>query len=555
MAVLLIDGWYDLHKSEKNFIKIESMINANYNEDILKSRINELAQKYSMFIKIDNENKIINFWHIAPNNFISILFNKEAIKPECYWGSYAAKLDFYSERNYVRNEKDKIIESLKKNYLIKARTGGYLESIKNRLIELLGKSDSREQRLCNALKRRLDNLSVSASDELWATILYYYIYFAVTNNLPSKIGFQNYSKLDKDLEEYQERVILGYGCSGVPGVTQIYNMANRKEPNIIALYEMGEIEYYGRGFKEYPDYQKAYQYYEETLYHNAEHPLALWSIAYMKFNYKQIGSPLENVSIPAFEKDFFGNYDKNTREYKVKLRNWCEDIINKVTLSYKYDCAAAANLIGRIIDADDKIFPQIYKGDYKDKDSLEFYKESADWNYVFGCNNYADKCMKKALEMEKNFEQIADESIKYYEKSANELGEPYAMNILGRFYLNGKIIRNKEIVKKDIKVAYDYFFKALNISGLKKYYWPLINICENFWLKDNAYVNYGYEEVKIEEIEKLILVAVKNVNKLDQLNGLKRIIDILKGQDRKIDLIENEYCHKEKAIRSSNNEY
>lgn len=40
----------------------------------------------------------------------------------------------------------------------------------------------------------------------------------------------------------------------------IYRMTNRPTPNAIAVFEAGELEYYGRGSSKQPNFEKAFFY-------------------------------------------------------------------------------------------------------------------------------------------------------------------------------------------------------------------------------------------------------------------------------------------------------
>ena len=79
---------------------------------------------------------------------------------------------------------------------------------------------------------------------------------------------------------------------------------------------------------------------------------------------------------------------------------------------------------------------------------MDFYKESADKNYSFGCNNYALGCLKIAQKTKKreNIRYYGEEAIKYLKKSSME-GEVWAANKLGNLYLNGFEINGCRILK------------------------------------------------------------------------------------------------------------
>ncbi len=132
-----------------------------------------------------------------------------------------------------------------------------LTDLKETLLSLLEKTDIHEKKLAVKLQGEIlklrgfktANIGLLNENEnvRWTNCLYYYFYFAVTDKLHSDMAFSLYPELEADLEEYNSKITLMYGVTGTPGMYQLYAMANRKNPNILALYECGELEYYGKG--------------------------------------------------------------------------------------------------------------------------------------------------------------------------------------------------------------------------------------------------------------------------------------------------------------------
>ena len=335
----------------------------------------------------------------------------------------------------------------------------------------------------------------------WIDALYYYFYFAVTDELYYKIGFIRYPLLQKDLDEYNEQITLMYGTSGNHGMHCLYTLADRTPPNIIAAYECGELEYYGKGLSGRVNYQKAYHYYSRITELNEVHPLALWSIASMKFHYTAGKSINDSEYIAEFE-DALKNGSK---------RKWFRDIFDDAYLAYTYNCAAAANLLGNILSADKDTFPlprnEFKALEYKSAKSL--YKESADAGYIYGCNNYAQQCMVECKELKGDDDAskatrilLRTESTKYLKK-ASVIGSAWASNLYGLYCLKGLKQDDKTLITKDMDTAYQYFSNALPSMYVEKQYWAFINICNHFWLNSKCDKYLGVTDQLLYDLNKI----------------------------------------------------
>lgn len=538
MLNLLIDGWYDLHKSEavKN---------------------NVLTQIDKLNIECEKDERLPHCWNISYANFISMLM-PETYMDDLFFNKSVAKeritakgkdtvvdcgTDIYRKEYYLKHfltefrifepnvVSEKYKEEMKENirkyvqlaHNISTKVGEIqsIEIIKKRMIYLLKSTESYDKRLCEELIIIFDKLR--AQDfEGWTNAIYYYIYFAITSRLHTDVGYSRYEKLEQDLKEYREEVVMGYGSCGTPGMSKIYSMATRNDPNIIALFELGEMEYYGQGPSGRVNFESALKCYKEIMKKNSYHPLAAWSIAYMLFYYKKPGKELENATISDFDK-YYWNEDGTRND------NWYIAIEYYVDKAYSFGCAAAANLIGLIIDEDDRALVSNWK--YAGHDSSRYYKESADANYVFGCNNYASRCIKKASEVSNFADQSywAMEGRKYLEKSAHN-GNYWALNKLGRYHYEGIKIPNTDIdiFECDKDKSYQYFLKARKVSGREKEYWPLINLIEKFWLADDA---EDWKEVAPTKQNLLIeiQIALSNLKDHEQKRKLKKIKKEIEG--------------------------
>lgn len=401
----------------------------------------------------------------------------------------------------------------------------YLLKLKDTVIILLDTTNiHRDYKLRDKLMLLFEHLPdiKSKDNELdarwfneWVDALYYYFYYAVTDKLHSNIAFSVYPELESDLNEYNDKITLMYGVNGNPGMYQLYSMAERKDPNIIALYECGELEYYGKGQSGVINRQRAYRFYEKTRELNAVHPLATWSIAYMKFEYSLEKAQIdERYRVEEFDVEL-------TKGSKI---SWYNSILADAKLSYDYGCQAAANLLGKIVDAPEKKFPASRKGMFKYATSKKFYKESADGGYVYGCNNYAKCCIDEARNADGHKKiELLREATHYLSKSA-ELGNPWASNKLGVYYLKGLFIDGEMIINVDREHAYKLFDFAYVMCRAENYYWPLINLCHNFWMNEESrhFKEKDYSWIKYE-----IKYALQHTSDNEQVKELLPLIEIL----------------------------
>lgn len=451
----------------------------------------------------------------------------------------------YLRTTWKNFRKEKIYEGL-----VKCWNNNVLGFLKRNLIENLRNTKIHDAKLCNSLMMVIERLKENAPRDIemrrkwekkWVDALYYYIFFAVTDKLNSDIAMSMYPNLENDLREYNERVTLMYGTSGKPGIYQTYALANRENPNIIALYECGEMEYYGTGPTREVNYQEAYRYYSKTRKYNPDHPLATWSIAYMKFHYTRLGKDGDKrYRVQEFE---------NQLRSGKKNKEWYESIIRDVRTSYENGCPAAANLIGKILDCNDEKFPIKYRGNFRNMSAMPFYKESADAGYVFGCNNYSLECNKMAQEACTKKEKIDWlKKARYYLCISADMGNPWAANRVGKYLCDGVSIGGESIYEVDKKAAYQYFLCAIREIWIDKYFWPLINICKYFWLNEDEN-NEHYLETGLNKINLMICMSISalgdNAAESEILNN-KSQFDELKDIQEKIELLRYKELEKKK---------
>lgn len=404
-----------------------------------------------------------------------------------------------------------------------------LAEIKTYIITLLSDTDIHKEKTFNdTLISRIETLEPiercnneieRKTLESWVEFFYYYFYYAVTDRLHIKLSLLLYPDLEHDIQEYNNEVTLMYGVSGNPGMYKLYSLAERSKPNIIALYECGELEYYGKGPTRTINHQKAYEYYKKTKECHFTHPLAAWSIAYMKYEYTDKKAKDSRYCVDSFNKDITNGY----------TNEWYESIWHDALLSYSYGCSAAANLLGKILDDKEK-FPEellnklVNMSNIKGLTARELFKESADAGYVFGCNNYALKCFKISEQADNNDKtRIRKEAFEYLQKSV-ELGNPWAMNKMACHLYDGDKVENNIILEEDKEKAFDLFLKANELAIADNYYWPLINLVKKYWFKDLYKKNFKMNKTELKKSIKEALRFVEDEGQKKQLAEIREVL-------------------------------
>lgn len=318
------------------------------------------------------------------------------------------------------------------------------------------------------------------SEDDFACALVTLIYYLANGFICHKY-YEIINGLDSDKVEYVNEVIAKYGTSGRPGIYAIYRLANRRNPNALALYEAGELEYYGRGYLSSPDYNAAFDYYKKAVEGEHYNPLAAWSLGYMYYHYHEPNHVLEHAYIRDIELQ-----DMNFEDRVAKA-------IGLLNLSMESGCPASANVLAQI-SADARIPASLKRGLMNQLDYLE---TAANAGYTFSLNNLGEHYLALS---EKTGDENFEKGFDYYRQSA-ELGEPYAMNKYAKYYLYD--------VVGDIEQAIAYYVKAAALD----FEWAMLNVlscaldeeqCE--MLKRELDI-HGQEQVFQNYLERLVKVC------------------------------------------------
>lgn len=282
--------------------------------------------------------------------------------------------------------------------------------------------------------------------------VYLLIYFGVCKNLPSNFSFG--LKYRQDLEEFSNKVLCKYGVKSHPGIKALLELSTKG--NIFALYECGDMYYYGNKKHPEPDYNKAIEYYrkaggvdkKENIDETNCNPLALWSLSYIYFNYQRRLDLKEVKNI--YELDRLTVVERV--EYAV---NYAKKAVELT------ECGPAYNILGLISQFVDKELCE--KNNLKDP--IYYFKKSAELDYIYAFVNIAMLEKDQIFTDEKNkFEHLKE--YLYYLTIAGDKPENWADNELGLLYLNG-IVSSDNTKKQyvfenliDRKQSLNYFKRA-----------------------------------------------------------------------------------------------
>ena len=217
------------------------------------------------------------------------------------------------------------------------------------------------------------------------------------------------------------------------------------------------------------------------------HPLALWALSYVYFNYHKKNTDLEKcATIPKIE----------DMDYGVRL----ELAIIYAKASYLFlSSAPAANILGRIlltIETSDKQYYKL-KEKYKLDDYEKYFEFAIKHEYVYSMNTMAMIESEKIFSDKNNKLLHLNKCIDHLKQSANKY-EPWACNTLGEIYRTGKIERRKDIIGDKTNevemfdiinpdIAFTFYSRAVELFIDRNSAWAYANMLIYFpaHFKDN----------------------------------------------------------------------
>lgn len=292
----------------------------------------------------------------------------------------------------------------------------------------------------------------------------------------------------KQLDDYIVHVVLSAGTSGLAGMRSILRFANQEnlEPNAFALFEAGEIYYYGRLKNGEPDFEKALSYYKKAAELNF--PLACWSIGYMYQKYNQ-KDPITGKKIE-FELEGELKDDIAKRHMRALSYFMC---------AAQCDCGAAFNSIGNYCTFQYKILESLWD---------DLYPEELGYNEA----KEKDKIQREPIIKE----QMSKVLMYYYEKAA-KLGD--ANGMYNYYRLSIKNILSEKNEKKQSILFYNNKIKLVEyLQQLIELEYPAacndmaLHLLKKTNLEDNNLYLFQSNDLKnFNKAEKLLkLAADKN---------------------------------------------
>jgi len=305
--------------------------------------------------------------------------------------------------------------------------------------------------------------------------------------------------------------------------------------------------YYGSPNGPQRDLNKAFNTYKQAAGINKIHntidsdsacnPLALWSLAYMYFNYRNPSSSdlgyCEEGTIPTLDRLSFLERIEGAAYYAKYAFNLTED-------------ATAANLLGRISSLDETAQPGItkIKEKYQLKDAQQYFHFASENGYVYATNNFATIELEKIFYDPDNETQHIEQYISYLTKSATEY-EPWAANALGQVYLNGEIRsrKNKNLVlsfEPNKEKAKHFFHLATEYFNDRNSSWAYMNLILNYpedYIHDHQ--KFLHHNKKIDEL--------KNIEARERIN--ENIYEIYKENDSLLSLYTQQYNLLEQDVK------
>ena len=399
---------------------------------------------------------------------------------------------------------------------------------------------------CEHLINRIHNRIVT--EDTQSNLLYAYLYFALFKILPEEFAYTEYIRYEDDFNEYRKKIIDSLGVYSLTGMAMLYALAERKknqqnasrEPNIIALFTKGQLEYYGRGPSGERDIPTAYECYKKVRDLNPYHPMARWAIADLKLSYesgqiKCVIEDFENEKIYNDKLDLSDELQEESKPQYIYSEKWYNEIREDLIIATCYGSAPAENLLGRIIQGKDKegriIFPRKYLANLEHDNAEEHYQKSAEKGYVFAYVNLYE-CQKLKAENMRGSDRIrmCKTAFNNLEEAAN-LGLPYAANKISQYYLGNVNDSIADVVSVNEYKAYRYAERALRYTKMiRNGYWPFYNIVEFFYFNEKS--SY-YEKIGREKMKDYLKLAEANCKEdskdreefLHKVDELKRKID------------------------------
>ena len=440
-------------------------------------------------------------------------------------GGYKGKISDTIES--LRNDED-VIKANQINHLRNMVVPNYGEDwfiLAERLARVFGSEDTRRRFPDFRAQRMYTFFNTLCRDhfgkEDFLNGLYMCLYLVITGELAPELGTTTFID-DEDRKEYTEYAdtFHRYGRYSYQSNLMICELA-RKE-NKYALFNLGQMYYYGAGIASNRDLKRTYEIYDKLYSKCWKNPLFLWARADFIIEYfdsrHNTGGIMSRVSIPKL--------DKMSIHERLDIY---QKLMEDLKYSEKRGCGSAANLCGNILS--DLAFKK-YDDDFSShrEDLVELLEEigDAENHYLRGArvdNTYSYyhlyRLYKSRFVSVKRFQRdinSLDRAFDFLEKSA-DTENPRAINEMALICAWGKVefIRRDinesrvlgKITKKSADEALDIVCKHYNDSEkdmVKAYHyldrvyessvtqsnfkWPVCNMVNLLYFNEYFKVNY-----------------------------------------------------------------
>ena len=278
-------------------------------------------------------------------------------------------------------------------------------------------------------------------------IVYYLFRYAITKNFEFNIQ----DTFVDDREEYYTEQLNNL-MDGNLNKRGMVDFLVKKE-NTVAMFEKATVLLFKNFANESErdiNRNEALGIYQSILANHPNMPLANWGIGYIILNYHK--TYREEMSKRRIIKEAY--------EYASKAAN--------------YNCGAAFTLLGRIYDKA-SMWNINCIDEFKNKSSIEYYKESYELGYLYALNNLG-KCKLRSANLaddKKEKIKFTKQAFGYFKDLADSCNEPYSCNEVGRFY-SGQYPYSE--IKVDLSESIKYWQTAIDFDSGYYSFWPRYNI-------------------------------------------------------------------------------
>lgn len=294
--------------------------------------------------------------------------------------------------------------------------------------------------------------------------------------------------------------LVNQGMSGRMGRNMLMKMANQKNTNPLAAFELGEMYYYGyitEHATKAERNRKARYYYELAAEKGV--PAASWTLGYMilKGDIPETGpriSPDDDRRMPDYQKVVY---------YLDQAGDQCAPALTTRGQLWQEGHYPAADFAstGRCEPVDEE-------------KALELYRKAAGMGYYFAVNRIARYYHGRGEYVE---------ALRQWERSARLVPHFYALNYIGQYYENGTGC------ERDLKKACDYYLASVEKTlPEERGPWAKIN-AGRVWTGRLGDYDTGKRDLR--HAADLLMSALPDLALVDRFRPLYVLLEALSGRE------------------------